>query len=199
MRNNLAELTDINIDIEGLRESWEEQKILAGPNFPWTYRNYCELSFFTEYFQNILIDIEKLLGEKPKDYIIQLHDPRMHIPDQPKYYLNIPHQDWNRMTCINLPVYYNGIEPVNFFDTEKIEEYQAQHGGINYLGKTRDYLKIAPQQIGHYSSKHPTLMNVNNFHNVRVIDDSHTRIFVQMSYDITFDEFIAKDINTRIL
>lgn len=42
-------------------------------------------------------------------------------------------------------------------------------------------------------------MNVNNFHNVRVIDDSHTRIFVQMSYDITFDEFIAKDINTRIL
>jgi hypothetical protein len=103
------------------------------------------------------------------------------------------------MTCINLPVYYNGIEPVNFFDTEKIEEYQAQHGGINYLGKTRDYLKIAPQQIGHYSSKHPTLMNVNNFHNVRVIDDSHTRIFVQMSYDITFDEIVAKDINTRIL
>jgi len=42
-------------------------------------------------------------------------------------------------------------------------------------------------------------MNVNNYHNVRVIDESQPRIFIQMSYDIHFDEIIQKEINTRIL
>ena len=205
--NNLAELTDISIDIEGLRIAWKEQVVKAGDSIDWTYRNYVEFSFFTEYFQKILIDIENVLGEKPKDYIIQVADPSMNIKDAPKFYLNIPHKDANRNTCINLPIYYNRMEPVNFFDEEKIKKFlgkttEPDATSLGYSSgpiATRHYLSIPPLQIGHYSSNHPTLMNVNNFHNVRVIDNSHKRIFVQMNYDTYFDEFVQKDINTRIL
>lgn len=199
MNNNLAELTDINIDIESLRMAWEEQVEVAGDSMDWTYRNYVEFSFFTEYFQKILTDIENVVGEKPKDYILQVADPSMNIKDAPKFYLNIPHQDWNRNTCINLPIYYNRIEPVNFFSLDVVKEYEEKNSKINYLGTgARRYVGMSPEQVGHYSSNHPTLMNVDKYHNVRVIDDSHKRIFVQMSYDTYFDEFIQKDINISI-
>jgi hypothetical protein len=203
--NNLAELTDISIDIEDLRIAWKEQVVEAGDSIDWTYRNYVEFSFFTEYFQKILIDIENVVGEKPKDYIIQVADPSMNIKDAPKFYLNIPHKDWNRNTCINLPIYYNRMEPVNFYDEEKIEQFSGKEavdaGNLGYGSQatgTRHYLSIPPLQTGHYSSNHPTLMNVNNFHNVRVLDELHTRIFVQMSYDRHFDEFLEKDINISV-
>ena len=182
--NNLAELQDVSINIESLRESWEEQKILAG-NYEWKERNYVDLTFFTVYFQHLLLDIENILGEKPKNYIIQMHDPSNVIND--KWYLNIAHKDDDRKSCINIPVYYNRMEPVNFYDDLT---------DIPDRGKP---ITATPNQIGQYSDHHPTLMNVNNYHNVRVIDESQPRIFIQMSYDITFDEFIKKGINTRIL
>ena len=63
-----------------------------------------------------------------------------------------------------------------------------------------------PDQVGQYSENHPTLMNVQNWHNVRVLDLAPPRVFIQMSYDIHFDDFVQqtgrpvrKGINTRIL
>ena len=113
MRNNLAELRDVSINVESLRTAWAEQVSFAG-NYAWEKRNYVDLAFFTVYFQHLLLDIENIIGEKPKNYIIQMHDPSNVIND--KWYLNIAHKDDDRKSCINIPVYYNRMEPVNFYD-----------------------------------------------------------------------------------
>ncbi len=73
MKNNLAELLDVSINIEDLRTAWDKQVILS-KNYTWIGRNYVDLTFFTPYYQKLLLDIENVIGEKPKNYIIQLHD-----------------------------------------------------------------------------------------------------------------------------
>tara|TARA_Y100000389_G_scaffold163410_1_gene166663 strand:+ start:2590 stop:3228 length:639 start_codon:yes stop_codon:yes gene_type:complete len=212
MRNNLAELKDVSINIESLRAAWAEQLVFSG-DFEWGKRNYVELDFFTAYFQHLLVDIENVIGRKPKDYIIQLHDRS--IPSytdtlyNDKFYLGIIHKDEYRTSCVNIPVYYDKMEPVHFYNDEdvmkRIEEYEIYtHDGLPrialmHTGGLKNPLGIIPNQIGQYSENHPTLMNVQNWHNVRVMELAPPRIFIQMSYDIHFDEIVAKDINTRIL
>ena len=212
MRNNLAELKDVSIKIESLRAAWAEQLVFSG-DFEWGKRNYVELDFFTAYFQHLLVDIENVIGKKPKDYIIQLHDRS--IPSytdtlyNDKFYLGIIHKDEYRTSCVNIPVYYDKMEPVHFYNDEdvmkRIEEYEIYtHDGLPrialmHTGGLKNPLGIIPNQVGQYSENHPTLMNVQNWHNVRVMELAPPRIFIQMSYDIHFDEIVAKEINTRIL
>jgi len=212
MRNNLAELKDVSINIESLRAAWAEQLVFSG-DFEWGKRNYVELDFFTAYFQHLLVDIENVIGKKPKDYIIQLHDRS--IPSytdtlyNDKFYLGIIHKDEYRTSCVNIPVYYDKMEPVHFYNDEdvmkRIEEYEIYtHDGLPrialmHTGGLKNPLGIIPNQVGQYSENHPTLMNVQNWHNVRVMELAPPRIFIQMSYDIHFDEIVAKDINTHIL
>ena len=169
MKNNLAELKDVSINLESLRTAWTEQVIFA-ENYSWKPRNYVSYTFFTVYFQRLLLEIENMLGEKPKDYIIQMHDPSIVIND--KWYLNITHKDADRNTCVNIPIYYNHMEPVNFYDNingsiDKDEPKWPNHHRLRPTKITSE----KPNQIGYYSEKHPTLMNVNNFHNVRVLDE----------------------------
>jgi hypothetical protein len=184
MKNNIAELTDIDIDLNVLRAEWSKQVVYQS-GYNWQSRNYVSFLFFTVYYQQLLLSIEDIIGEKPKNYIIQMHDPTL-LSD--KWYLNIAHKDVDRLTCITLPVYYNRMEPVNFYDN--IEEDMPDKG---------DPIKVKPVQVGQYSEDHPTLVNVNNYHNVRVLDMSEPRIFIQMSYDITFNELLSKDINLRVI
>ena len=184
MKNNLAELRSIDINLDVLQAEWTKQVTFASDHI-WEPRNYVSYTFFTLYFQHLLLDIENILGEKPKDYIIQMHDPKLVIND--KWYLNIAHKDADRKTCINIPIYYNHMEPVNFYD----DLADIPDRGVP--------ITATPNQRGQYSDDHPTLMNVNNYHNVRVIDESQPRIFIQMSYDIPFDEFTKKNINIHIL
>ena len=208
----------MSITIESLREAWAEQLVFSG-DFEWGKRNYVSLDFFTEYFQNLLLEIENVIGEKSKDYIIQLHDES--IPSysdtlyKDKFYLGIIHKDEYRTSCVNIPVKYDKTEPVYFYNDEsvqkRLEEYKVHthdvltrkslidpRGGINAI-TAKTPLGITPNQVGQYSENHPTLMNVQNWHNVRVMDLAPPRVFIQISYDIHFDEIVAKDINTRIL
>ena len=214
MRNNLAELLDVSINIESLRAAWAEQVVFAGDDYEWGKRNYVDLDFFTPYFKHLLLDIENVVGEEPTQYIIQLHDRS--LPGysdtlyNDKFYLNIIHKDEYRTSCINLPIYYDKFEPVHFYNDEDVIEriikHQSYTGDPTTSLSLRDPtngvktpLGIVPNQIGQYSENHPTLMNVQNWHNVRVMDLAPPRVFIQMSYDIHFDEIVAKDINTRIL
>ena len=186
MKNNLAELRSIDINLDVLQAEWVKL-VTYQSEYKWGGtggRNFVEFSFFTLYFQQLLLDIENVLGEKPKNYIIQMHDPALVVND--KWYLNIPHQDYDRKTCINIPVYYNRIEPVNFFSMDVIKEYEKKNSKIG----TRRYVGMSPEQVGQYSDQHPTLMNVNNYHNVRVIDESQPRIFIQMSYKTPYKKFL---------
>ena len=183
MKNNLAELRSIDINLDVLQAEWTKQVTFASDHI-WEPRNYVSYTFFTLYFQHLLLDIENILGEKPKDYIIQMHDPKLVIND--KWYLNIAHKDADRKTCINIPIYYNHMEPVNFYD----DLADIPDRGVP--------ITATPNQRGQYSDNHPTLMNVNNYHNVRVIDESQPRIFIQMSYDLSFEDLVSKDMNICI-
>lgn len=218
----------MSINIESLRAAWAEQLVFSG-DFEWGKRNYVSLDFFTEYFQQLLLDIENVIGEKPidfttreqvenvtgeksKNYIIQLHDGS--IPSyseelyNDKFYLGTIHTDEYRTSCVNIPVYYDKLEPVYFYDDESVQKKIVEHGAYTHDGLPRIHLaqvgsktpiRMVPNQVGQYSENHPTIMNVQNWHNVRVIDLAPPRVFIQISYDIHFDEIVAKDINTRIL
>ena len=194
MKNNLAELTDIDIDVNVLRAEWAKQVTFAS-NKIWKHRDVVDLTFFTEYYQQLLLSIEDIIGEKPKDYVIQLHDPNLHTN---KWYLTDTHKDADRNTCINLPVYYNNMEPINFYDTDIGDSLSGPKRHKSRAAKIIQFL-VKPNQIGQYSEHHPTLVNVNNYHNVSVLNTSDPRIFIQMSYDITFDELLSKDINLRVI
>jgi hypothetical protein len=201
----------VSINIESLRAAWAEQLVFSG-DFEWGKRNYVSLDFFTAYFQHLLLDIENVIGEESKDYIIQLHDRS--IPSyteelyNDKYYLDIIHKDEYRTSCVNIPIYYDKLEPVYFYDDENVQKKIVEHGAYTHDGLPRIHLaqagsktpiRMIPNQVGQYSENHPTIMNVQNWHNVRVIDLEPPRIFIQICYDIHFDEIVAKDINTRIL
>jgi hypothetical protein len=183
MRNNLAEIADIDIDLDILYSEWCKQVVYAGDH-EWQNRNYVELDFFTPYFQVLLESINDVIGEHPKNYVIQCHDRSL---IDAKWYLNIVHADDDRKTCVTLPVSFNRMEPINFYSPDTI---------IPERGKP---IKEKPVQVGLYSTKHPTLVNVANYHNVRVLDDNESRILIQLSYDLTFEEIISKQINTRII
>ncbi len=212
--NNLAELLDVSINIESLRAAWAEQVVFAGEDYEWSKRNYVELDFFTIYFQHLLLDIQNVIGEEPTQYIIQLHDRS--LPGysdslyNDKFYLNIIHKDEYRTSCVNIPVYYDKFEPVHFYNDEDVIEriitHKSHTGDPTASLSLRDPtngvktpLGIVPNQIGQYSENHPTIMNVQNWHNVRVMDLAPPRVFIQLSFDKHFDEIVAKDINTRIL
>ena len=196
MKNNLAELTDIDIDVNVLQAEWAKQVVYQS-GYDWQARNHVSFLFFTVYYQQLLLSIEDIIGEKPKNYIIQSCDPTI-ISDtyarrpgpqsilSDKWYLNITHKDADRKTCISIPIYYNRMEPINFYDSIGIPKNRGDH------------IKVKPVQVGQYSEDHPTLVNVNNYHNVRVLDEG-PRVFIQMGYDITFDELLSKDINLRVL
>ena len=184
MKNNIGELRDTTIDLDVLRAEWALQVTFASDH-TWISRNYVDLNFFTAYYQQLLLHITDLVGVEPKNYLIQVFDPEL---CNDKWYLNRMHKDIDRKTCITLPIYYNRMEPINFYDTV-------------YYGEDQ-YAEIVPgklNQTAHYSEYYPTIINVNNYHNVRVIDELQPRIFIQMSYDIHFDEFFQKDINIHIL
>ena len=183
MKNNIAELKDVSIDLDVLRAEWAKQVTFVSGH-KWESRNYVDLNFFTAYYQQLLLHISDVIGEEPKNYVIQVADSQLY---NEKWYLNTTHKDEDRKTCITLPVYYNRMEPINFYDD--VDNIPIR--GIPIQSK--------PNQIAQYSEEHPTLINVNNYHNVRVIDELQPRIFIQMSYDIHFNEFFQKDINIHIL
>jgi hypothetical protein len=211
MKNNIAEIKDVSINIEELRTAWVEQVKFAG-NYSYGQRNYVDLDWFIPYFQYLLLETEKALGIKPKNYIIQVADPALLGKEDPnstnvrrnatgeqgeqgsyryqdKYYLTIPHTDYDRASCVTFPITYNLMEPVNFWNDLADEDVPDR-------GKP---MSIKPSQTSQYSTKHPTLINVHNHHNVRVIDKDIPRIFVQMSYDEHFDDLVKNNPNIEII
>ena len=141
MKNNLAELTDIDIDLNVLRAEWSKQVVYQS-GYNWQARNYVSFLFFTVYYQQLLLSIEDIIGEKPKNYIIQMHDPKLVTN---KWYLTDTHRDADRNTCITLPVYYNRMEPINFYnDVNEVPGFRKDNS-----------IKAKPNQIAQYSEMHP--------------------------------------------
>lgn len=172
--NNLAELITVSINRAEIEVEWAKQLKFA-PEHIWDNRNYVNYSFFTEYFQNLLNIIVDEVGIVPKNYVLQVHDKR--LIDE-KWYLNITHKDDDRMSCITIPILYTKLEPIRFYDDALAE-----------LPRGRPTTE-KPVQTSTYSDLHPTLVNVNNWHNVRIIDQDAPRILLQLSYDEPFDSIV---------
>ena len=192
--NNIAEVKNVNIDLDVFRDEWEKQVIHAGADFDWQPRTYVPLDWFTPFFQTYLLEAEEALQEKPKNYLLQVHDPDL---CDDKWYLNISHIDELRHTCLTTPIHYSKMEPVCFYTDEAVGVAESEDGtaGSYVRGKP---ITATPDQVAQYSEKHPTLLNVKHYHNVRLLDIKYKRIFIQMSFDKPFDEFIEKDINISI-
>jgi len=191
---NIAEVKDIKIDLPLFREEWEKQVEYAGKDFDWQPRTYVPLDWFTPFFQDYLLHVEEVLQEKPKNYLLQIHDPEL---CNDKWYLNIAHVDELRHTCLTTPIHYSKMEPVCFYTEEAvgIAENEDESAGSFIRGKP---IKAQPDQVAQYSDNHPTLLNVKHYHNVRLLDLEYKRIFIQCSFDTTFDQFLQKDINISI-
>lgn len=174
--NNLAALKTVEIDEVELLNEWHNQ-IAHSHSFEWKHRNYVPISFFTEYFQSLLNQIIDEIGLEPKNILLQLHDKRL---CDDKWYLKITHRDDDRLTCLTVPLVYSKLEPIRFYD----DSYMPVRGQDN---------KAKPVQTACYSKIHPTLVNVNNLHNVRVVDDGDPRVLLQISYDTHFDKIISKN------
>ena len=203
MKNNLAELRSIDIDKSILTAEWE--KLFAmHPDYKWIGRNFVDLDFFTPYFKKLILSIEHALGEVPTNLTIQIHDPSKNVTG--KKYLTIPHRDEDRLSAIFIPIVYDKMEPILFYDVKphqlsKVKKAEAtgrkkdEQG--NYYTKfdseaeqiCRD-LADDISQVGIYSEKHPTLVNVAELHSVRFMDAESPRIFIQMSYKTPYEKFL---------
>ena len=49
MKNNIAELKDVSIDLDVLRAEWAKQVTFVSGH-KWESRNYVDLNFFTAYY-----------------------------------------------------------------------------------------------------------------------------------------------------
>ena len=174
--NNLAELICINIDSIEIEKEWDQ--FVASSQHNWDTRNYVGIEFFNPYFKNLLTNIIQNVGLPFKNIVIQCHDKTL---KDGKWYLTTTHRDEDRLSCITIPIKYNLQEPINFYSDTIV---------VPNRGKSNSQ---KPIQTSRYSTTHPTLVNVNNLHNVRVVADSYPRILLQVSYDIEFSDLIGKN------
>ena len=64
MRNNIAVIKDVSINIEELRTAWVEQVKFA-ENYSYGQRNYVDLDWFIPYFQFLYIFFHHQLNLLP--------------------------------------------------------------------------------------------------------------------------------------
>jgi hypothetical protein len=179
---NLAELLPITFDSNKLKEEWEELyfKIDSGL---WDWRVYPDIEYFTPYIKSLLISIVEQIGVTPKNYLIQISN---NVNQEAKNYLSLVHKDDDRKSCITIPLIYNIMETIMFYN---------ENPKVNWMlyRKTGKIWPDKPCQVTTYSQYHPTLVNVSNLHNVRVLDNQSHRVLLQLSFDETFNDIISKN------
>lgn len=177
--NNLAELLAIEIDRSKLTHDWHEF-IQSYPKKVEAYRLTVTFDMLPKYSQTLISNISETIDEIPKNLIFQIFDRQ--IFDDKKM-LGMIHKDVDRLSNITIPIEYNQMEPIMFYDEKPDVDTENSYWPVGQK----------PTQIGRYSQKHPTLVNVNNLHNVRLIDDHSPRVLLQMSLQSSFDDIIEKN------
>jgi hypothetical protein len=180
MMDNVAELVHLPLDDEKVIHSEWQELLKQKADFNWGYRNYQPISFFSDYFKNLIKNISDLVDLPYKNILIQVHDNQIHTePMSPKETLTTVHKDIARLCCITVPIFYSDLEPIYFYDDDAAPKYRGQPP----IKK--------PNQSYRYSKKYPTLVNVNNLHNVRVVKTDMPRILLQISYDVKFQSIVG--------
>jgi len=182
--DNLAELISIQIDSDKLSESYEHFLAKHKNSIKQEFRIVVEPNLFDEYVVNTIESICAQINQKPKNYILQVFDKRVY---NEKTFLNVVHKDIDRKSCITLPILYNPMESILFF--KDIPEIDPKE----YRKNIDQPWPEKPIQVARYSTNHPTLLNVQRLHNVRVLDKISPRILLQLSFDIGFDDLIKQN------
>lgn len=193
--NNAAFLKSYLINPSELKQEWKHQ-LEYSKGFNFSKVDVYPLDFFTIYFQKLLTDLLDKLGPS-KNIRLQIHDKNI---VNAKYYLGNIHKDAARLIALTIPIIVNDFEPINFYDENipvepRNNQNERKKMGIAWrpasMGAANFNYPI--EQRVHYSKKHPTLLNVNKFHNVRILNDELPRVLLQLSYDIDFDTFVSKN------
>jgi len=174
--NNLAELNTVKLDDRPtLQKFWDEQMSLLG-NKSMEWREYVGLEVFNDYYKSLLQNIINTIDLPYKNIVIQYYSNH----SSEKWKLNIAHKDADRLSCITICI-SDIYEPVCFYKDSDMPDIR----GSQQIAK--------PVQTSLYSKNHPMLINVNNVHRVRVVEDQSPRILLQVSYDQSFDEIVNKN------
>ena len=180
---NLAELLPIHCVSNDLQNHWQQFLEHDKDKVAWDFRVYINDETLGIYFKRLIQSINDTIQLDPKYIMLQVFDKRLY---KHKGFLNVIHKDVDRNSCITLPLTYAKHEPVLFYnEIEGIDPGEYRKTNLPWPEK--------PCQIAQYSDNHPTLVNVQNLHNVRVLDEVHPRILLQLSYDIGFDDMISRN------
>jgi len=182
--NNIAELIPIQLDNVKLYECWETFLKHHKDSIEWQFRVIVKPNLFPDYVVNLLESICTAINQQPKNYILQVFDKGLF---DYKTFLNVVHKDIDRQSCITLPIIYNQMESLLFYDDIL---------GIDPGEYRKNYNKPWPEkpiQVCRYSTTHPTLVNVQKLHNVRVLDTVSPRILLQLSFDIGFYDLMEQN------
>lgn len=176
----IAELTSVTLDPnEIILAKWDEQVNYQSDQI-WKCMNYVSKKFFTEYFKVLLNKCESSIGFDIKGYNIMVQDLTLMIGEDANKmnFLNRIHVDSQRMCCLTIPIKSNHLEPVCFYDDSVSDQATVT--------------KERPLLVHRYNSKFPSLVNTRKKHKVRLMDES-PRILLQIEYDVSFDEIVAKN------
>jgi hypothetical protein len=164
----LALIKNLPIDDLETRESaWLELKGLR-PEYTWIGRDYLEYDFFTEYFKNLIDKIHDMFG-KSKDLIIQNRQLGHPLVAATSHRI---HKDAYRNSCIVIP-FSTITDPVCFY--KDIDQDLNKH-------------YKPPILMSFYSQSHAVLMDTQTPHNVLVLDKTKPRVFLQVNYDLKFND-----------
>lgn len=180
---SLAALENISIDIDRLCADWDHlyHNKIKKQDYDW--RITTDLGYFHDYTQYLFKSIISILGIEPKNYIIQITDS-LNIKE--KNSLSIVHKDDDRKSCITIPIYYNEFETIMFYEDDPKIDWRS-------FSKSRKQWPSKPVKLARYSANHPTLVNVNQLHNVRIMDKTSHRVLLQLSFDETFEDIINRN------
>lgn len=178
--SNLAELTSISLDTPEVLDQEFKKLCDSQPNYNWHTRSYVYMHFFTDYWKDV---VDKVLDEINLPYIDILFQTHHKELWDEKWYLTVTHTDVYRNSCITIPIYYDNMEPVNFYGPSENDKYPV----------TASHNPNVPIQKSVYSRKHPSLVNVQTRHNVRILNDSSPRILLQISYKHRYEDIIERN------
>ena len=174
--NNIADLTTVELDEpRELIAQWDKQWLVIC-NRKLEARNYVEQDDLTVYFQGLFNSILSAINLPHQCFIIQHHDYEKN--NNKMSYVSQMHSDTERKCCITIPVFSQ--EPICFYNDVAVNNSTPRELG-KYKKPTRTY---------RYSRVHPSLVNVQNTHNVFIADITLPRVLLQISYDFTFDEIV---------
>ncbi len=178
---HLAELQNVDITTYDLESIWND---IGRSNIVWdSWRKFIDQDDLHPQLIKLVRTIVDSIKIEPKNLLIQIFDLKLH---NQKDYLKVVHRDADRMSCITIPLKYNMHETIMFYDDIPGLEYEkVKHEHGIWPGK--------PVQVSRYSSTHPTLVNVNKLHNVRVMDFTSPRVLFQLSFEQSFHDLIDEN------